>query len=67
MFSHSKQTIPHFMDKLKIGLKQRSGFEGVNFGYDERVEKDIIKIEKSSSPGVPVSTTHSLYHQDDWT
>ncbi len=45
---------------------QAQGFQGIEFSYDEHVEKGHHRIEKRQIWCVPVSQLPPLYNQEDW-
>lgn len=63
-----KANHPTLHAQVKAWFEQAiaQGFEGVNFSYDERVEKGHHRIEKRQVWSVPVSQLPPLHNQDDW-
>ena len=57
----------HGQVKAIFKQAQAQGFEGINFSYDERVEKGHHRTEKRQVWTVPVSQLTPLHQQADWT
>jgi len=64
-FSHSKQTIPHFMDKLLVWASNRSRIWRCQLQLWRESGKGSSYWKASSLVCSSFSTT-TLYHQDDW-
>jgi len=65
-FSHSKQTIPHFMDKLRLVWASSSRIWRCQLQLWRESGKGHHRTEKRQVWCVPVSQLPPLYHQDDW-
>ncbi len=56
----------HGQVKAWFEQAQAQGMSGVNFSYDERVEKAHHRTEKRQVWSVPVAQLPPLHNQDDW-